>query len=67
MKINVRYLPKILTRKDKKKQYKELKKSRNMYKKGIYYTRRKIKSFPNKKSHKKRGGKGVSFSPETYP
>jgi hypothetical protein len=51
MKINLRYLPKILTRKDKKKQYKELNKSRNLYKKGIYYTRRKMKSFPQKKSH----------------
>lgn len=50
MKINLRYLPKILTRKDKKKQYKELNKSRNLYKKGIYYTRRKMKSFPQKKS-----------------
>jgi hypothetical protein len=50
MKINLRYLPKILTRKDKKKQYKELKKSRNLYKKGIYYTRRRMQSFPHQKS-----------------
>jgi len=50
MKINLRYLPKRLTRKDKKKQMNELMKSRKLYKKGKYYTRRKISSFNNKKS-----------------
>ena len=34
-----------LTKKDKRKQLKELKKSRNLYKKGIYYTRKKMPSF----------------------
>lgn len=34
-----------LTKKDKTKQLKELKKSRDLYKKGIYYTRKKMPSF----------------------
>ena len=45
MKINKRYLPKVLSRKDTKKQLNMLKKSRKLYKKGIYYTRRKVPSF----------------------
>ena len=36
-----RYVPKQLSKKDKKKQAKELKKSRQAYKKGKYYTRKK--------------------------
>lgn len=50
MKINLRYLPKRLTRKDKKKQSIELMKSRRLYKKGIYYTRPNVSSFKSKKS-----------------
>jgi DNA-binding Xre family transcriptional regulator len=50
MKINLRYLPKILTRKDRKTQSKMLMKSRRFYKKGKYYTRRKVPSFKSKKS-----------------
>ena len=50
MKINKRYLPKMLTKKDKNTQYKELIKSRRLYKKGKYYTRRKLPSFIVKKS-----------------
>jgi hypothetical protein len=50
MKINLRYLPKRLTRKDKKKQGKELMKSRRLYKKGIYHSRPKVASFKTKKS-----------------
>ena len=50
MKITRRYLPKILTIKDRKKQSKELKKSRRLYKKGIYYTRKNVASYPHKKS-----------------
>jgi hypothetical protein len=50
MKINLRYLPKRLTRKDRKKQGKELMKSRHLYKKGIYYLRPKTSSFKSKKS-----------------
>lgn len=46
-----RYIPKGLSKKDKKKQREMLKKSRKMYKKGKYYTRRKVKSFKSKKSN----------------
>ena len=51
MKINLRYLPKRLTKKDKMKQIKMLKKSRRLYKKGIYFTRKKVSSFKTQKSH----------------
>lgn len=50
MRISLRYLPKSLTRKDKKKQSKELIKSRKLYKKGKYYTRKRVSSFKSKKS-----------------
>ena len=50
MKINLRYLQKKLTRKDKSKQTKMLLKSRRLYKKGIYYTRKMVPSFHSKKS-----------------
>lgn len=50
MKINLRYLPRRLTRKDKKKQAKMLIKSRKMYKKGMYFTRKRVPSFTSKKS-----------------
>lgn len=50
MKINLRYLPNLLTRRDRKKQAKELMKSRRLYKKGIYYSRPKVSSFKSKKS-----------------
>lgn len=45
-----RYVPKHLSKKDKKKQAKELKKSRRAYKKGKYYQRKKVKSFKRKES-----------------
>jgi len=51
MKINLRYLPRLLTRKDRKKQSKELIKSRRLYKKGIYHSRPKVSSFKSKKSN----------------
>ena len=50
MKIPVRYLPYRLTKKDKQKQKRMLLKSRQLYKKGKYYTRKSIKSYNNKKS-----------------
>ena len=37
-----RYVPRNLTKKDKKKQKKQLLKSRKNYKKGNYYTRKKV-------------------------
>lgn len=50
MKINLRYLPKRLTRKDRKRQGRELMRSRRLYKKGIYHSRPKVTSFKSKKS-----------------
>jgi len=49
-KITKRYLPSRLTRSDRKKQANMLKKSRKLYKKGIYYTRKRVESYPHKKS-----------------
>ena len=45
-----KYVPKKLTTKDKKKAIKELKKSQKAYKKGKYYTRKKVKSYDQKES-----------------
>jgi len=50
MKVPVRYLPKGLTQKDRKKQASSLRRSRKLYKKGKYFTRPKVKSFKNKPS-----------------
>jgi hypothetical protein len=49
-KTSLRYLPKRLSFKDKKKQSKMLVKSKKMYLKGKYYTRKPVKSFKSKKS-----------------
>jgi hypothetical protein len=51
MKINLRYLPNRLTRKDRKSQAKELMSSRRLYRKGIYHSRPKVSSFKSKKSN----------------
>jgi hypothetical protein len=48
--IPVRYIPDRLTKKDKKTQLKMLVKSRKLYKKGKYYTRKNVPSFKSKKS-----------------
>ena len=45
-----RYVPTRLTKKDKKKQKREINKSRKAYKKGKYYTRKTVKSFKSKES-----------------
>ena len=50
MNVPIKYLPKKLTKKDKKILKKELKKSRKAYKKGKYVTRKKVESFKSKKS-----------------
>jgi len=50
LKIPMRYLPKQLTKKDKQTQFKMLMKSKNMYKKNKYYTRKNISSYKNQKS-----------------
>jgi hypothetical protein len=49
-KVPIRYVPKNLSKKDKQKQIKMLQKSRKMYKKNKYYTRKSVSSYKNKKS-----------------
>lgn len=46
----VKYIPDILTRKDRKKQLIMLNKSKKMYKQRKYYTRKKVASYPHKTS-----------------
>jgi hypothetical protein len=48
--INLRYLPKRLTRQDRKTQSNMLQKSRKLYKQGKYYTRKSVSSFQSKTS-----------------
>ena len=50
MNVPLKYLPKRLTKKDKKKQAKQLKKSKKAYKKGIYIHRKPVDSYKSKKS-----------------
>ena len=50
IKFPVRYLPKNLSKRDKKEQVKMLLQSKNMYKKHKYYTRKIVPSYKNKKS-----------------
>jgi hypothetical protein len=50
MKVPLRYLPKGLSRKDKQKQVRMLSKSRKLYKKHQYYTRKAVPSFKSKPS-----------------
>jgi len=58
MNIPIRYLPIRLTNKDQKIQQTELKKSRNLYKSGKYYTRKRVASFKTRPSkHIKRAQK----------
>ena len=49
--ITLRYVPKRLTKKDKQKQYAMVVKSRKMYKKHKYYTRKPVSSFHSKTSN----------------
>lgn len=49
-KVPIRYLPKSLSRKDRKTQVNMLKRSRNLYKKHKYYTRKAVPSFHSKPS-----------------
>ena len=51
LKFPIRYLPKNLTKKDKQKQIKMLIKSKNLYKKQQYYTRKRLSSYKNKTSN----------------
>ena len=50
-KINLRYLPKKLSKEDRQRQVNMLFKSRKLYKKGNYFTRKKLSSFQSKKSN----------------
>jgi len=50
IRIPLRYLPKRLSRKDKENQVQMLLKSRKLYKKHQYYTRKKLASYKNKPS-----------------
>ena len=50
IKIPIRYLPKKLSKKDKKKQLKMILKSKKLYKTHKYYTRKNLSSYKNKKS-----------------
>ena len=60
MNVPLRYLPKSLSLKDKKEQAKMLAKSRKLYKRKQYYTRKKVKSFHSKPS------KHISNARKTY-
>jgi len=51
MNVPVRYAPKSLTKKDQKNQLQQLAKSRRLYKRGKYYTRKRVKSFKSRKSN----------------
>ena len=50
MRFPIRYIPKTLTKKDKKAQLKMLLTSKKLYKKHKYYTRNKVASYKSKKS-----------------
>ncbi len=47
-KVPTHYIPKRLSKKDKEQQKRELNKSRKLYKKGKYHTRKQMKSFKSK-------------------
>jgi hypothetical protein len=48
--VPLKYLPKNLTRKDRKQQYQQLLLSRKSYRKGNYVTRRNVASYPHRRS-----------------
>jgi len=50
IKFPMRYLPKVLTEKDKKSQLNMLLRSKKLYKKHQYFTRKRLSSYKNKKS-----------------
>ena len=49
--VPIRYLPKRLSKKDRAAQLKMLRKSRRLYARGKYYTRKKVPSFQSKESN----------------
>lgn len=62
-----RYIPKSLKKSDKLKQKKELQKSKRDYKKGKYYTRKKISSFKSKPSSHVVKAKKIYKVDKIYP
>lgn len=48
--MNIKYIPNSLNYQDKQKQKRELAKSKKLYKKNKYYTRKPLKSFQSKRS-----------------
>jgi CRISPR/Cas system CSM-associated protein Csm4 (group 5 of RAMP superfamily) len=48
--MNIKYIPNSLNYQDKQKQKRELEKSKKLYKKNKYYTRKPLKSFQSKRS-----------------
>ena len=59
IKVPVRYLPTKLTMDDKQKQLKMLMKSKKMYKKHKYYTRKHVSSYKNKRSDHLRNARKI--------
>ena len=49
-KVPYRYLPKSITQKDRKQYSREIRKSRKLYNRGVYYKRKKVASYKNRKS-----------------
>lgn len=66
-KINKRYLPSKLTRRDKKKQYSMIQKSKKLYKQGNYYTRKRVSSFKSKPSPHVSNAKKLYGVESIYP
>ena len=62
-----RYVPKQLTRRDKRRAKKELNLSRKLYKKHVYHTRKKVPSFHSKTSKHILTAKKVYEIPEIMP
>lgn len=67
LKIPMRYVPKHLSSKDEKQQVKMLIKSRKLYKKGKYFTRKKLKTFTNKTSDHITRAKKIYGVNKIYP
>ena len=65
--VPVRYLPKILTKKDRKQQTKNLIKSRKLYKKKQYFKRPLIKSFKSRRSRHLANARELYNVENVYP
>ncbi len=67
MKFPTRYLPPLLTTQDKAKQVRMLQKSKKLYKKGVYYTRKQVSSFKSKKSNHLANARRIYKVPNVLP